>query len=203
MSFKGMSFKGMSLKGMSLKRVWVALPLLAFLGLAALLYSGLGKDHESLPSALAGKPVPAFSLPSLMGSHTLSEQALTGRWRLLNVWATWCPTCHIEHPFLMKLAARGVPIVGVDYKDDPDAARDYLADLGNPYTDVIVDQEGRFGLNLGVYGAPETYLINPQGQVVLRRVGNLDERSWRQRFLPILDKAGVRLPITDRTGAGS
>lgn len=180
---------------MSLKRVWTLLPLIVFIGLAVLLYSGLGKDHESLPSALAGKPVPSFSLPSLTSDHTYTEQSLKGKWRLLNVWATWCPTCHIEHPFLMELAAGGMPIIGLDYKDDPAAARRYLAEMGNPYVDVMVDREGRFGLNLGVYGAPETYLINPQGEVVLRRVGNLDRRSWQQRFVPVLDKAGVHVSL--------
>lgn len=187
---------------MSVKRIWVALPLIAFVALAALLYSGLHRDPEILPTALAGKPVPAFSLPSLLGGHTLTEKSLTGKWRLLNVWATWCPTCHIEHPFLMKLAAKGIPIVGINYKDDPDQARDYLAELGNPYNAVIVDHNGTLGLNLGVYGAPETFLINPRGQVVLRRVGNLDEHSWQQQFEPVLDKARGT-DTTDTTGAGS
>lgn len=176
---------------MSLRPLWVVWPLVAFMALAVLLYTGLGRNPHILPSALAGKPVPAFSLPSLTGDQTVTERALTGKWRLLNVWATWCPTCQIEHPFLMALASRGVPIVGVDYKDDPNRARAYLADNGNPYTRVLVDRDGGFGLDLGVYGAPETFLINPRGQVVLRQVGNLDQQAWTQRFQPILKKAGV------------
>lgn len=176
-------------------RAWALLPLLAFLGLAALLYSGLDEHQQKLPSALAGEALPAFSLPALIGEHRLTEQVLTGQWQLLNVWATWCPTCHIEHPFLMKLAANGVTLVGLNYKDDPQAARRYLAEMGNPYTAVIVDRDGQFGLELGVYGAPETYLINPEGEVVLRRVGNLDLRVWRQRFVPVLRQAGIDPPL--------
>ncbi|WP_101674964.1 DsbE family thiol:disulfide interchange protein [Alloalcanivorax mobilis] len=170
--------------------LWIFLPLIAFVALAILLASGLGRDPELLPSALAGKPVPDFSLPSLVSERTLSNQDLTGRWQLLNVWATWCPTCHIEHPYLLELAARGVPIVGLNYKDEDPAARDYLAELGNPFTEVIVDKDGQLGLDLGVYGAPETFLINPQGEIVLRQVGDMNERVWQEKFAPVLEKAG-------------
>ncbi|ASK33505.1 DsbE family thiol:disulfide interchange protein [Alcanivorax sp. N3-2A] len=169
--------------------LWIFLPLIAFVALAILLASGLGRDPELLPSALAGKPVPDFSLPSLVSERTLSNQDLTGRWQLLNVWATWCPTCHIEHPYLLELAARGVPIVGLNYKDEDSAARDYLAELGNPFTEVIVDKDGQLGLDLGVYGAPETFLINPQGEIVLRQVGDMNERVWQEKFAPVLEKA--------------
>lgn len=169
--------------------LWIFLPLIAFVALAILLASGLGRDPELLPSALAGKPVPAFSLPSLINGRTLTEQDLTGRWQLVNVWATWCPTCHIEHPYLLELAARGVAIVGLNYKDETPAAKDYLAKLGNPFNEVIVDEDGQLGLDLGVYGAPETFLINPQGEIVLRQVGDMNERVWREKFEPVLEQA--------------
>lgn len=167
--------------------LWIFMPLVAFVALAILLASGLGRDPELLPSALAGKPVPAFSLPSLVSDRTLTEEDLRGRWQLLNVWATWCPTCYIEHPYLLELAAQGVAIVGLNYKDENQAAREYLAKLGNPFTEVIVDQDGQLGLDLGVYGAPETFLINPQGEIVLRQVGDMNERVWQEKFAPLLE----------------
>ena len=129
---------------------WVFLPLVAFVALAVLLASGLGRNPEELPSALAGKPVPEFSRPSLLNDRTLTEALLTGRWQLLNVWGTWCPTCYIEHPYLLELARSGIPIVGLDYKDEDAKARDYLAEYGNPFREVIVDADGQLGLGYRV-----------------------------------------------------
>lgn len=169
---------------------WVFLPLAGFVLLAIVLGSGLGRDPQELPSALVGKPVPAFSLPSLLTDEVFTEQTLSGRWQLLNVWATWCPTCHVEHPYLLTLASQGVPITGINYKDELPAARDYLANMGNPFTHVIVDEDGQLGLDLGVYGAPETFLINPQGEIVLRHAGDLNERVWRDKFLPLISAGG-------------
>ncbi len=175
-------------RGVSL---WVFLPLVAFVALAVLLASGLGRNPEELPSELVGKPLPAFQLPSLLGERTITPASLRDQnWKLLNVWATWCPTCYVEHPYLLQLAARGIPIIGLNYKDETDAARDYLANLGNPYSEVVVDQDGQLGLDLGVYGAPETFLLNPEGRVVLRHAGDLNERVWEEKFQPVLDQAG-------------
>ncbi|PHR67432.1 DsbE family thiol:disulfide interchange protein [Alcanivorax sp.] len=165
---------------------WVFLPLVGFVLLAVLLASGLGRDPQELPSALVGKPAPSFSLPSLLTEETYTEESLKGRWQLLNVWATWCPTCHVEHPYLLELAARGVAISGLNYKDELPAARQYLANLGNPFTHVIVDADGQLGLDLGVYGAPETFLINPAGEIVLRHAGDLNARVWEEKFVPLL-----------------
>ena len=174
---------------LSRKGLWMFLPLLAFLALAALLASGLGRDTEELPTALAGKPLPTMQLPTLMRRGTdVTNDMFLGHWTLLNVWATWCPTCYVEHPYLMKLAERGVRIVGLNYKDEPDKARDYLARLGNPFIDVPVDESGRYGIDLGVDGAPETFVINPRGEVVLRYVGEVNDRSWQQRFAPVWEK---------------
>lgn len=180
---------------MKAKSLWVFLPLAGFVALAVLLASGLGRDPQALPSALVGKPVPAFSLPSLLTDETISDAALTGQWQLLNVWATWCPTCHVEHPFLLALAARGVPIVGLNYKDELPAAQDYLANLGNPFTQVVVDADGQLGLDLGVYGAPETFLINPAGQIVLRHAGDLNERVWQEKFQPLINPDSPRAEL--------
>lgn len=172
-------------------RLWRVLPLLIFIGLAVLLWSGLGRDTEELPSALAGKPVPAMTLPSLLRQgETVDESVFQGRWSLLNVWATWCPTCYVEHPYLIELARAGVPIVGLNSRDEDQAALDYLADLGNPYVDVAVDKNGDYGLELGVYGAPETFVINPQGEVVLRHAGDLSPRVWADKIAPVWGGAG-------------
>lgn len=170
---------------------WVFLPLAAFVALAVLLASGLGRDPQELPSALVGKPVPSFSLPSLLTEETYTEASLKGRWQLVNVWATWCPTCHIEHPFLLTLAARGVAITGLNYKDETAAARQYLANMGNPFSHVIVDADGQLGLDLGVYGAPETFLVNPRGEIVLRHAGDINERVWNEKFLPLMPAQGA------------
>lgn len=171
------------------KGVWVFLPLIGFIAMAILLASSLGKNTEDLPTALAGKPLPQMQLPSLLRKgNTVENSLFEGRWTLLNVWATWCPTCHIEHPYLLELAQRGVAIVGLDYKDEDAAAKNYLANLGNPYVEVPVDASGAYGLNLGVYGAPETYLISPQGDIVLRHVGEMNERVWQAKFLPLISE---------------
>lgn len=170
--------------------LWVFLPLLLFLALALLLALSLGKDPDKVPLAKQGEPLPQFALPSLLHQgKTVTPAIFKGHWSLLNVWATWCPTCHIEHAYLLKLARRGVRIIGMDYKDDPAAARRMLAHNGNPYVEVFVDRQGDFGLDLGVYGAPETYVINPQGEIVLRHVGNMTETVWQQEILPVWEPA--------------
>jgi cytochrome c biogenesis protein CcmG/thiol:disulfide interchange protein DsbE len=169
--------------------LWVFLPLVFFVALAVLLALSLGKNPDLIPSARKGEAVPHFQLPSLLHQgETVTPAIFKGHWTLLNVWATWCPTCHIEHPFLMRLAQQGVRIVGADYKDEPDKARALLATNGNPYIDVFSDKDGSFGLDLGVYGAPETYVIDPQGKIVLRHVGALEERDWKEQILPVWKK---------------
>lgn len=166
-------------------RIRLFVPLIIFLALAALLYLGLGHDPRELPSALVDRPMPAFALPSLGDDKPLDQTLFRGSPRLLNVWATWCSACRDEHPFLVELARAGVPIVGLDYKDDPAAARRWLADMGNPYQEVIADREGRLGLDLGVYGAPETYVIDAAGIIRYRHVGVLDAQVWRERIEPV------------------
>lgn len=174
------------------KGLWVFVPLLAFMALAILLATSLGRDTETLPTALAGKPLPPMQLPSLLRQgQEVTNEIFHGRWTLLNVWATWCPTCYVEHPYLVELAQKGVAIVGLDYKDDAAAAREYLAKGGNPYIDVPMDQTGSYGLDLGVYGAPETFLIDPDGKVVLRHVGEMNARVWQEKFQPAMKGASL------------
>ena len=168
---------------------WVFLPLAGFILLAVLLASGLGRNPDELPSALANKPVPAFVLPSLLTANDVNEQVFSGQWTLLNVWATWCPTCHVEHPYLMALARQGVRLVGINYKDDAEKARSYLANAGNPFVEVIQDVDGQLGLDLGVYGAPETFLISADGHVLIRHSGEMNARVWEQKFAPLVATA--------------
>lgn len=168
-----------------MKRLLLMLPLAVFLIVAVFLYRGLFLDPSELPSALIDKPLPAFSLPSLEEpERTLTAADFKGEAALVNVWATWCPTCRAEHEMLNKLASQGVVVYGVNYKDDSEAARRWLKDLGNPYRLNVEDPEGSLGINLGVYGAPETFLIDKQGVIRHKYVGAIDERVWREELAP-------------------
>jgi cytochrome c biogenesis protein CcmG/thiol:disulfide interchange protein DsbE len=169
-----------------MKRLILLVPFLVFLGMAVFLYKGLFMDPSELPSALIGKPFPAFALPALNDTQrTVTEADLKGRPALVNVWATWCPSCRHEHPVLNELAKRGVLIHGVNYKDDRSAAQKWLRELHNPYQLNIEDAKGSLGLDLGVYGAPETFFIDAQGIIRHKFVGTIDERIWREQLAPI------------------
>jgi len=168
-----------------MKRAFLLLPLALFLLMAVFLYRGLFLKPEELPSALIGKPLPVFSLPSVLEDQRLISQAdVVGRPALLNVWATWCIACKVEHPVLNKLAAQGVIIHGINYKDDNTAARQWLKDFLNPYKLNIQDEQGRLGLDLGVYGAPETFLIDKRGVIRHKFVGVITEQVWREQLAP-------------------
>jgi len=169
-----------------LRWVILALPLLAFLSLTIFLLRGLFSDPTELSSALVGKPVPQFELPDIYDTSKVhTEEVLQGRPMLLNVWATWCPTCRAEHEYLNQLAAQGVYIVGLNYKDDSRAkAVNWLNTLGDPYQINLFDERGMVALDFGVYGAPETFLINAQGEVVYRHVGDVNDRVWNNVLGP-------------------
>ena len=169
-----------------MERLKLFIPLVMFVVLSVLLYQGLKKDPNELPSVLIDKPVPAFSLPSLNDeSIQLTAETFKGRPYLLNVWATWCPSCKSEHPYLLKLAQMGVPIVGLNYKDEQEEAKQLLATMGNPYLDNIVDKEGILGLDLGVYGAPETFLVDAKGVIRHKVVGVVTEEIWVAELAPL------------------
>jgi cytochrome c biogenesis protein CcmG/thiol:disulfide interchange protein DsbE len=171
-------------------RLKLFLPLIAFVALAAVFFGVerrvLNGEYlpTDLPSALVNKPLPDFSLPRLDTGELITKSHITGEMFLLNVWATWCPTCHYEHPFLIQLAERGIKIYSVDYKDKADAAKQWLLQKGNPYQATIFDAAGTLGLDLGVTGAPETYLVDAQGVVRLRYQGALDQQIWDREFVP-------------------
>jgi cytochrome c biogenesis protein CcmG/thiol:disulfide interchange protein DsbE len=163
------------------------LPLGAFAVLLLVLISGLrhASDKGIIVSPLLGKPAPQFSLPGLLDEHTpVRTQALRGHWSLVNVWGTWCTECRAEHQTLLQIKQQGkVPIFGIDWKDDDAQARAFLNELGDPYERVAADREGRVAIDWGVYGAPESFLINPDGTVVFKHVGALTPEIWQGEFL--------------------
>ena len=166
------------------------LPLVLFALLVVVLAIGIKQspDKDLIPSPLIGKPAPEFSLPSLTdpGSRVSSAQ-LRGHWYLFNVWGTWCGSCRMEHPMLLKIKQSGViPVVGLDWKDDRYDALSFLKQEGDPYQTIAVDQDGTEAIMWGVYGAPETFLINPQGIVVYKYIGPITEQAWEQQILPRL-----------------
>ena len=158
------------------------LPLIAFFALAGLLARGLTLDPTDLPSARLGKPIPEFDLPLLDSSDRRVPEDWEGRPALVNVWATWCFSCRVEHLYLLELADRGVTIYGLNYKDEPDKASQWLVDLGNPYAETVVDIDGSLGLDLGVYGAPETYVVDAAGVVRHRHVGVVNAQVWEEQL---------------------
>jgi len=165
-----------------MRRLLVFIPLILFVGLGLFLWNGIGKDTETLPSPLLGKPVPAFQLTSLQDeSRMLTAEDLKGKPALINVWATWCPSCKQEHAQLNRIAMdEGVTIYGINYKDDRAKAKLWLEQYLDPYALNIYDPQGKLGLDLGVYGAPETYVIDSQGIIRYKHVGVVDQRVWQQ-----------------------
>tara|TARA_R110001599_G_scaffold54667_2_gene151785 strand:+ start:2733 stop:3251 length:519 start_codon:yes stop_codon:yes gene_type:complete len=166
---------------------WI--PLVIAIGLALVLYTAIGKDPTKLETARLNDPVPDFQLSTLQNvDRLITQEDLKGQVILMNVWATWCPSCRAEHGYLVELAKNGVPIVGLNYKDERPAALGWLERLGNPYTVNIFDPEGKLGFDLGVYGAPETYLIDKKGYVRFRHVGVVDATTWTQVLEPLYKK---------------
>lgn len=164
------------------------IPLVVFGVLGALLYVGLSLDPRKIPSPLVGKPLPAFELPSVADpQRRVSHQDLRGRAYLLNVWASWCAACRDEHPLLNQIAQRKlVPIVGLNYKDQRQDALSWLGALGNPYELSVSDLDGRVGIELGVYGVPETFLIDKEGVIRYKHIGPITPKVWEEKLLPVL-----------------
>ncbi len=167
------------------------LPIAIFLGLLIALMSGLGKDPGELPSPLIGRDSPTFTLPSLTNpQETVSDTDIRGQVALVNVWASWCVGCRQEHDFLLALARSGtVPVYGLNWRDDRATALRWLRDLGDPYTASAFDGDGRVGIDWGVYGAPETFLLDQQGKVIYKHISPLTPRIWREEFEPRIAEA--------------
>lgn len=171
------------------------LPVLGFFALALVFYGALYKgDPSNLPSALVGQKAPAFILPPLVGLARdvpgfASADLQAGQFSIVNIWASWCGPCRDEHPLLMDLARRvapGVWIYGLNYKDAAENARRFLGQLGNPYRAVGVDAKGRVGVDWGVYGVPETFVVSPEGIILFKHVGPLSAKIITTQILPLL-----------------
>lgn len=165
-----------------------ALPFALFFVVIIFLAVGLKRDPRLLPSPLIGKPVPAFSLTALATpTRTVAGSDFAGQVYVLNVWASWCVACREEHPLLLDLASQGrVVLVGMNYKDERAAALDWLERHGDPYRVSLFDNEGRLGLDLGVYGVPETFLIDAGGVIRYKHVGPLDSATIERELLPLV-----------------
>jgi cytochrome c biogenesis protein CcmG/thiol:disulfide interchange protein DsbE len=168
-----------------------ATPLIVFVLLVVVFAVALKRapDKQFVQSALIGKPAPEFTLPDLNAQGaTLNNAAFKGHWYLLNVWGTWCGECRAEHQTLLDIKRSGkLMMVGLNYKDEDPKAREWLGQLGNPYDAVAVDKEGRAAIDWGVYGAPETFLVNPQGIIVHKIVGQVTADAWQSKLLPMIE----------------
>lgn len=169
------------------------LPLGVVLAVGALFWVGLGLQPTVVPSPLVGKPVPAFELPLLNDAErTFTHAELKGRVSLVHVWATWCVTCRAEHPTLLAFARTGrVPVIGFNYKDDRDLAQRWLASAGNPYVLNVFDEAGDVAIDWGVYGTPETFVVDRDGIIRYKHVGPLTDALIARELLPLLDELGA------------
>ena len=165
-------------------------PLALFIVVAGFLYVGLGLNPREIPSPFIGKPAPQFQLPQLARpEQNFSPSQMQGEVWLLNVWASWCAPCRVEHPLLVDLAKKNVvPIVGLNYKDKRDAALGWLGDLGDPYKVSVSDADGRVAIDYGVYGVPETFVIDKQGVIRFKQIGPITENVWRTKMLPLVQR---------------
>jgi cytochrome c biogenesis protein CcmG/thiol:disulfide interchange protein DsbE len=166
---------------------YLFIPLVLFVGLVAFLLVGLRRDPREVPSPLINKAAPSFLLPQLHDpDKTFSPESLRGKVWLLNFWGTWCPACRDEHPLLVKYAKTAeIPIYGIDYKDDQSAAKRWLEELGNPYAITAYDVDGRISIDYGVYGAPETFLIDKNGVIRFKQIGPVTDEVWNKEILPL------------------
>lgn len=168
---------------------WKVVPVLLFLLISFFLWRGLSLDPHHLPSAKIGKPLPSVQLPDLHRPEvSVSFDTLRDKISLLNVWASWCAACVEEQVFLLQLARQGVPIYGLNYKDNPQNAVKWLNQWGNPYVYTLSDMHGLLALELGVYGAPETFIIDKQGLIQYRHAGVLTAKIWKDELQPLIKK---------------
>lgn len=173
-----------------MRRLLFIIPALLFVAVAAMLAIGLSRDPAELPSALLDRPAPDFALPPLPGrdDHGFARSDLGGEPMLVNVFASWCVPCRVEHPLINRLAQDGITIHGINHKDKPEDALAWLAELGDAFTRVGADRDGKASIEWGVYGVPETYIVDARGTIVHRHVGPLQPRDVERTILPILER---------------
>ena len=169
-------------------RLLALLPIAAFALLGAAFYWGLRNSDDRLPSALIGKPIPEFALPPIEGRQDgLSSADLRGEVSMVNFWASWCAPCRVEMPLLVELAESGtVPIYGINYKDGPERALAFLKEVGDPYTRIGAERSGRVAIDWGVYGLPETFVIDAEGRIAYKHVGPFDRETLEEDILPVV-----------------
>ncbi len=172
------------------------LPLSLFVLLVIVFAVGLTLDPTKVTSPLIGKPAPEFNLPRLANlADRISLEDLKGDVSLLNVWASWCVSCRVEHQQLLEIAeSNAVKVYGLNYKDKPEDALAWLNELGNPYTDIAVDRSGRTGIDFGVYGAPESYLLDQNGLIMYKKIGPITFDDWQETILPLVQQLKVTKP---------
>ena len=171
-------------------------PIIILAILVGVFFVGLHNDPSIVPSPLIGKQAPAYELPLLLRpGETLGTEKLLGQVYLLNIWGTWCPACLTEHDALLEIQRQNiVPIYGFNLKDDPRLARQWLAQLGNPYVASMVDTEGRVGIDWGVYGAPETFLVDQNGRIIHKLIAAMTMEIWHEDFLPLIQQLKTTQP---------
>ncbi len=168
-----------------MSRIKFFIPVIAFLVLGVTMWRGLYLNKSDLPSVLLDKPLPEFQLEEVYSRQAMNNQNLPNEVFLLNVWGSYCLPCLVEHPTLTRLSEENViPIVGINYKDQQSSALQWLEDNGDPFDFSIMDSDGRFGIDLGVYGAPETYLVDRNGIIRYRHVSVINEQAWQEIFVP-------------------
>ena len=182
--------RALSLTSRMSRRLVFVLPALAFVGVATAFLYGLGRDPSVIPSALVGRPVPEFKLPPVKGRTLgLASSDLRGEVSLVNVFASWCTACREEHPLLMKIKdEHTVPIHGIDYKDKPDDAANWLDTMGDPYARTGADIDGRVSIDWGVYGVPETFVVDRQGRIAYKHVGPVSGQVLSGEILPLIER---------------
>jgi len=171
------------------KRLLLLIPLFVFIGLLALFWRGLQLDKNALPTPLLDKPAPELKLQDLLSDEAIDLETWRGQVIVLNVWATWCPGCLQEHDVLNQIAAsKTVPIIGLNYKDDLEKAKVWLVRQGNPFISIPVDATGDTAIEWGVYGAPETFIIDKQGVIRYKHIAPLSWQEWQSVLLPIVEQ---------------
>ena len=172
------------------------LPLIAFAAVGVFFAIGLTRDPREIPSPLIGRPVPAFSLPAVQGrSLGLASEDLRGEVSLVNVFASWCAACRQEHPLLLEIkAGSAVALHGLNYKDQPADAAAWLDKLGDPYTRTGADVAGRVGIDWGVYGVPETFVVDRDGRIAYKHIGPITREAWTGRLLPLIHELHAKPP---------
>jgi len=173
-----------------IKKLQLMLPFILFLLISGLLFRGLTLRPEKIPSPLIGKSVPKFNLPTLENKkNSINESIFLGHVSLLNVWATWCALCAYEHPLLLELAKQQhIIIYGFNYRDDTTAAKEWLQQAGNPYQLILSDPSGMIAIDWGIYGTPETFVIDKKGYIRYRQIGIIDRETWDKKLKPLVQQ---------------